>query len=344
MTEPTDTRPQASLPTSRKVEQLLEAEAVAVREDLARAIKKPLWRIRLELLWKGLRASAALFAENRIGLIGLAIILMFGLMAMAHPILMATVWDERTYDPVVGYAYDQVQQPGPPNAKHLLGTDPLGRDVLSQLMFSTRNEFMLGMTAALITVTLATTIGAVSAYYGGLIDMVFMRIADLIVMIPGIAILTVMSAIFDLDMLKLALVLGILAGFGGTTIIIKSQAMTIKVKPFIEAARVAGGGNRHIIVTHILPNLLPLSFLYMMFTATTAIFSEATLSFLGLLNIRMSWGIMIYTAQSAGYMLSGMQYWWLIMPAGLSITLLCSAFYLVGRAMDEVVNPRLRKR
>jgi peptide/nickel transport system permease protein len=307
-------------------------------------MSKPLWQVRLALLGRSLRANAALFAENRIGLIGLVIIVLFGLMAVAHPILMATVWDERTYDPVVGYAYDQLQQPAPPSAKHLLGTDPLGRDVLSQLMFSTRNEFMLGMTAALITVIIATTIGAVAAYYGGVADMLFMRVADLIVMIPGISILTVMSAIFDLDMLKLALVLGVLAGFGGTTIIIKSQAMTIKVKPFIEAARVAGGGHRHIIMTHILPNLLPISFLYMMFTATNAIFSEATLSFLGLLNIRMSWGIMIYTAQSAGYLLSGVQYWWLLMPAGLSITFLCSAFYLVGRALDEVVNPRLRKR
>ncbi len=80
------------------------------------------------------------------------------------------------------------------------------------------------------------------------------------------------------------------------------------------------------------------------FGVTAAIFSEATLSFFGLLNIRMSWGIMIFTAQAAGYLLSGVEYWWLLIPAGASITLLCSAFYLVGRALDEVVNPRLRKR
>jgi peptide/nickel transport system permease protein len=154
----------------------------------------------------------------------------------------------------------------------------------------------------------------------------------------------VMSALFNPDLPQLAVVIGLLSGFGGTTIIIKSQALSIRVKPFIEAARVAGGGNRHIILTHILPNLLPFSFLYMMFSVTTAIFSEATLSFFGLLNIRMSWGIMIFTAQAGGYLLSGAEYWWLLIPAGLSITLLCSAFYLVGRALDEVVNPRLRKR
>ena len=106
----------------------------------------------------------------------------------------------------------------------------------------------------------------------------------------------------------------------------------------------AGGGRFHIILVHIIPNLLPLSFLYMMFTVTGAIFSEAILSYLGLLNIRMSWGIMIHTASTAGYLLGGADYWWLIVPAGASITLLCSTFYLVGRALDEVANPRLRRR
>ncbi len=316
----------------------------APREEWTQLRTKALWRIRLELLWKGLRANAGLFAENRIGLVGLAIILTFALMAVAHPILMATVWDERTYDPVIGYAYDQFVQPAPPNAAHWLGTDPLGRDVLSQLMYSTRNEFALGLVAAFVTVTLATSIGAIAAYYGGVLDALFMRLADLIIMMPFVSILIVASALFRPDMVQLALIIGVLSGFGGTTVIIKSQALTIAVKPFIEAARVAGGGNRHILLTHILPNLLPLSFLYMMFTVTSAIFSEAVLSFFGLLDIRMSWGIMIHTAQTAGYLLGGTQYWWLLIPSGLSITLLCAAFYLVGRALDEVVNPRLRKR
>lgn len=332
-----------SLPQT-KINRLLGEQVVALQGDLAKARKKPLWRVRLELLCKGLAANARIFAENRIGLMGFAIIVIFGVMAMAHPILMATVWDIRTYDPITGYAYEQFQQPAPPNVRHLLGTDPLGRDVLSQLMYSTRNEFILGLLAALITVTIATTIGAVSAYYGGIIDAIFMRIADLIIMTPTISLLIVMSALFNPDMIQLALVIGILSGFGATTVIIKSQAMAIRVRPFVEAARVAGGSHRHIIMTHILPNLLPLSFLYMMFSVTAAIFSEATLSFFGLLNLRMSWGIMIFTAQSAGYLLSGIEYWWLLVPAGASITLLCSAFYLVGRALDEVVNPRLRKR
>jgi peptide/nickel transport system permease protein len=256
---------------------------------------------------------------------------------------MGTVWDRSTYDPVTGYAFDQPAQPAPPSRKHLLGTDPLGRDVLSQLMYSTASEFLLGITAAVVTVVIATSVGAISAYYGGIVDAFFMRLADIIIMLPTISLLIVLTALFGLNLLQLALVLGVLAGFGGTAVVLKSQALSIKVKPYIEAARVAGGSQPHIIFVHIVPNLLPLSLLYMMFTVTAAIFSEAVLSFFGILNVRMSWGIMIHTASSGGYLLGGAQYWWLIVPAGGSITLLCSAFYLVGRALDEVVNPKLRR-
>ena len=299
---------------------------------------------RTRLAWQSFRTGWSIFMESRIGVLSLVIIALFAVMAVAHPILMLTIWDSDTYDPVTGYAFDQLEQPSPPSWRHPLGTDPLGRDVLSQLLWSTRSEFVLGITAALVTVAIATTVGAVSAYYGGLVDVFFMRLADLIIALPGISLLIVLSALFKLNLFYLALVIGILGGFGGTAIILKSQALSIKVKPYIEAARVAGGGHFHIIFVHIIPNLLPLSLLYMMFTVTSAIFAEAVLSFLGLLDLRMSWGIMIHTANTGGYLMGGTRYWWLVVPAGASITLLCSAFYLGGRALDEVVNPRLRRR
>ena len=307
-------------------------------------VAQPLWRVRLRLAGQSLAGSWRLFRENPIGLIGVGIIVLFGLLALAHPILMATVWDQRTYDPVIGFDATILSHPSPPSGRHWLGTDPIGRDVLSQLMYSTRSEFGLGLIAALVTVLIATTIGAVSAYYLGPIDAFFMRLADLINILPFIALLVVLTSLFDFGLIHLALVIGIISGFGGTTIIFKAQALSIKVKPYIEAARVAGGGDFHIIFWHMLPNLMPLAFLNMMFTVTSAIFSEAVLSFFGLLNLRMSWGIMINTTQAAGYLLSGPQYWYLLLPAGLAITLLCTAFYLVGRALDEVVNPRLRTR
>ncbi len=324
-------------------------------------IMEPLWRVRIRLAGRSLKNGWNIFRENPIGLIGLGMIAFFGLMAIVHPILMATVWPPNIYDPLMGYDKEIIVHPSPPtwvsNAsteiqsvrpmpkfRHILGTDPLGRDVLSQLMSSTQSEFVLGIMAALITVIVETTLGAITAYYGGIIDMIFMRIADLMIMLPFIPLMIVLGSMFDFQMMQLALVYGILVGFGGNTVVIKSQALTLKVKAYIEAAKVAGGNDWHIILTHLIPNLLPLAFLSMMVTVTGAIFVEAVLSFFGLINIRMSWGIMIQITQAAGYLLTSWKYWYLMFPAGLSISLLCSAFYLVGRAMDAVVNPRLRKR
>jgi peptide/nickel transport system permease protein len=257
--------------------------------------------------------------------------------------LMGSVWSPQIYNPVVGFDASIPFHPAAPTSAHLLGTDPLGRDILSQLMYSTRSAFILGIVASVVTLIMATSIGAVSAYYGGLVDTIFMRTADLVIMTPTITILIVLGSLISLDMIHLAVVIGLLSGLGAATIIIKSQALTIKVRTYIEAARVAGGSNFHIITKHIIPNLLPISFLYMMFTVSSAIAIEAVLSFFGLLDIRMSWGLMIRTTEYAGYLLD-LQKWWLIFPASLSISLLTAAFYLVGRALDEIVNPRLRKR
>lgn len=349
------------------------------------SIHEPLWKIRLRLARRSFVQNWRLFAANRIGLLGLGIIIFFGLMALSHPILMGSVWSKQIYDPVTGYDAPQIektvvdivndpvteidlttariqgnptidlgdvilisQQPAPPTFDgphpHYLGTDPLGRDVLSQLLYSTRAAFFLGMIAAVVTVLIATAVGSISAYFGGWIDSALMRFADLILLVPLLPVLIVVSALFRISLPLLGLLIGILGGFGGTAIILKSQALQVKVKPFIDAARIAGGGHAHLIFRHIVPNVLPLSFLYLMFTVTDAIALEATLSFLGLLNIPMSWGIMINVAQSQGYLLSGTSYWWLLIPAGLCVSLLAAGFFLVGRAMDEVVNPRLRQR
>jgi peptide/nickel transport system permease protein len=243
-----------------------------------------------------------------------------------------------------GDTFDRPLQPAPPSARHWLGTDPLGRDIMSQLMHGARAAFGLGFLAATVTVVIATLVGSVAAYFSGWLDSFFMRLADLLIMIPALAVLIVLGAIIRFELWHLALVIGILSGFGGTAIVLKSQALAVKVKPFIDAARVAGGSHTHIIMSHLVPNVMPLSFLYMMFTVTAAIQSEAVLSFLGLLNVKTSWGLMINLANTEGYLLQGGTYWWLVFPAGLAVSLLAAAFFLVGRAMDEVINPRLRRR
>ena len=361
-------------------DRLLDPDPASAPE-IADVVAEPLWRVRLRLFWRGFRKGWSSFAENKIGLVGLTIIVLFGLMALVQPILIGTVWEPSVYDPVVGYEAVVVEktivpdnevtdpaseidlfsarlinpslgvgdtlgvseQPARPSSRHLLGTDSLGRDVLSQLMFSSRAAFMLGIVAALVSVFIATTVGAVSAFFGGPVDTVFMRLADLVILVPFLPILIVLSALIDFQLFHLALLIGVLGGFGGTAIILKSQALSVSVKPFIDAARIAGGGRMHLIFRHIIPNVLPLSFLFMMFAVTDAIGAEATLSFLGLLNIDMSWGIMIYQARVQGYLLDP-NYWWLIVPAGLAVSLLAGSFFLVGRAMDEIINPRLRRR
>ncbi|CAN5616527.1 hypothetical protein BH23CHL10_BH23CHL10_03850 [soil metagenome] len=346
----------------------------------------PMWRIRMRLLRRSLGAMWGLFRENRMGMLGLGLIGLFALMAVAHPILMATVWDPRIYDPVNGYdavvtEYTVVEgepadptseisltearlrmnpmvtvgtivriptQPAPPTltaeTPHYLGTDAQGRDILSQLLYSTRAAFFLGAVAALTTVFIATAVGAIAAYFGGWIDGGLMRFADLILLMPLLPVLIVLSAVFEMTMLLLGLIIGVLSGFGGVAIVLKSQALSITVKSYIDAARVAGGGDWHVIFRHIIPNVLPLSFLFMMFGVTEAIAIESTLSFFGLLNVPMTWGIMINSAQTNGYLLSGTSFWWLLFPAGLAVTFICFGFFLVGRGMDEVINPRLRSR
>lgn len=321
-------------------------------------IREPLWKIRLRLWMRSFKQNWELFRERKLALFGLGVIIffaIFGALYPMYPVLMKNIfWKDqedmfsamKPYDPIIGYDPFIPGHPSPPSPRHPLGTDPLGRDILSQLMYSTPREFTLGITAALITVVIGTMIGASSAYFGGVVDTFFMRLADIVMLFPTLALLMVLSAFIELDLLKLALILGFISGFGSITIVLKAQALTVKVRPFIEAAKSAGGSDMYIIFKHIIPNILPLSFLYMMFGVTSAIFSEAVLSFFGLVNVRMSWGIMIHTAESQGYLGGEFigKFWWLWLPAGASITLLCSAFYFLGRGLEEIVNPRLRKR
>ena len=360
------------------------ADPVQTGVDASEIVAQSLWQIRWALFRRSFAANWKLFRRNRIGIAGLLIIGLFAVLAIAPFVFFATgFWDTSTYDPVTGRESNPQEvtktvvqtvedpatevdirqilldprinaqigdvitlqlQPAPPDSRHWFGTDPLGRDIMSQLMYGARAAFGLGILAALVTVFIGTVVGSVSAFYGGKIDSLFMRFADLLIMVPGLAILIVLSSVLDFKLWHLALTIGILGGFGGTAIVLKSQALSVKVKPFVDAARVAGGSNTRLIVSHIIPNVMPLSFLYMMFTVTTAIQSEATLSFIGLLNVDMSWGLMIQLANNEGYLLQGGTYWWMVFPAGLAVTLIAMAFFLVGRAMDEVVNPRLRGR
>ena len=283
-----------------------------------------LWRIRLGLASRNLRENWALFIGTRIGIVGLVIIGVYALLAAAHPILMNTVWEPQVYDPVVGYAFDEARQPAPPSLSHPLGTDPLGRDILSQLIFSARSEFLLGLLAATVTVTIGTRrhhdhdAGDKRAGRPQRAD----RCGA-----PGIGSDNRHPLRFR-GHRRGTQIAGSLRG--GEALHRSGQGRGWRAFPHHFCARRAESP----------PSIVPIHDVH----RDSAIFSEAVLSFLGLLDVRMSWGLMIHTTESAGYLLQVGGYWWLIFPASLSITLLCSSFYLVGRSLDEVVNPRLRSR
>ncbi|QBI21752.1 ABC transporter permease subunit [Egibacter rhizosphaerae] len=344
-------------------------------------------RTRLRNRWRVFRQTFGenwlRFKKNRIGVVGLVLIVVFALMAVLHPILMTTVWEDDVYDPVTGHSAQEYEvtvveeagdiedaatqldlervqlrhdptaqvgdtvmideQPAPPSFAHPLGTDPLGRDVMSQLMFGAQIAFAMAAVAAITTVGLATLVGAIAAYYRGWTETVSMRIADLFLLLPAVPFLVFISAIYGINVVTLGLIFGIVSGLGPTAILLKSQALAVSVKPFIDAAKIAGASSRQVVFRHVIPNVLPLSFLSMMFTVSGAISAEAILSAFGLIDVPMSWGIMIQTADTAGYILRGFDFWWLLFPAGLAVTLLAFAFYLFGRGLDEVVNPRLRQ-
>ncbi len=301
------------------------------------------WR-RVSLRWA---ESVRIFGEGRIGVAGVALLALIALFALVHPLLLATVWDPQIYDPLGGFTRDTAL-PAAPSWAHPLGLSRFGRDVLSQLMYSVRVAFGLGVFAAAISVSVGTVVGCLAAFYRDtLVDTVFMRLANFFMIFPTFTLLVALSGVAAIDLTRLAIIIGVMGGLGGITVVLKSRALGVTVKPFIDAARIAGGSDLHLIVRHVIPNVLPLSFLYMMFTVTSAIFAEASLSFFGLLpNVRMSLGLMINEAYTAGYLGGPLlaRYWYLWVPPGLAITLLCSAFYLIGRGLDEVVNPRLRQR
>lgn len=292
------------------------------------------------------RSGAGLrrLALHPLGLIGLALIALFALVTVVHPILMATVWDRARFDPIVGFDRDQVPHPNPPTRRHLLGTDGFGRDVLSQLLAGASVSFGAGLLGALVAVIISTLLGGVAGYFGGWIDAVLMGIADVFMLLPAPIVLLIFGLLLRMRWPLMAVAYGVLTGLGGQAIVVKSHTLTLKTKPFIEAAQLAGGGGGHVIRRHILPALMPLTVTHAVFTVVGAVLTESLLSFLGRTRHYLSWGTMVWMGQQTFRLFTMRGQWHAIVPPALAITLFCSAFYLVGRALDEVFNPRLRKR
>jgi len=293
---------------------------------------------RIDLFKSEFKTNWALFKRNKLGLLGLGLLIFFGLMALVSP-LMPMI--NEMYKPMSGVD-PEIFWSTPPSQRHLLGTDFMGRDILSQLMYGAQIAFVIGITAALASVIIGTVIGLIAGYFGKVIDTLFMRLADIVLTLPSLPLIIIIAAAIGKQSIWIIILIIALLGWPSTARVIRAQTLSLKERPFIEAARVAGAGDMRIIFCHIAPNILPLAFLYMTFGVTGAILTEAGLSFIGLGDPSVvSWGMMLQWCFTTGHTFRAL-YW--ILPPGLCISLLTFAFYLLGRALDEVINPRLKER
>ncbi len=226
---------------------------------------------------------------------------------------------------------------------YFMGSDYEGHDVWTWLVYGSRTSLLVGLTAAVISVLVGTFIGIISGFYGGWIDIIIMRTVDIILTLPGLVIMLLLAAVLGPNIWNIVLIISVL-GWAGIARVIRAVTLSLKNRPFMDAARVAGASNARMIAVHIFPNVLPLTFLYMTFGVSGAILSEASLAFLGLGDPNsVSWGMMLQYLRMYGQQTNPNAWAWLYMP-GVFITLISLSFYLVGRAFDEIVNPRLRKR
>jgi peptide/nickel transport system permease protein len=283
------------------------------------------------------RDGWAIYKQSLLGKIGLTLLVMFALMALLS---FVPPWLDPMYDPMIGVDPEISRSTGP-STKHWLGTDFMGRDLLSQLLAGARVAFMVGVSAAFMSIFLGTAIGMTAGYMGRYVDTLLMRMADMIMVMPTLLVVLILAALFgQLNIWAIVLIIALFR-WPGVSRVIRAQTLSLKHRPFIEAAKVAGASHFRIIFRHIMPNVLPLSFLYMTFRVTSAIIIEAALAFLGFGDPgTVSWGMMLQWVWKTGHMFKA-PYW--LLPPGICISLITLSFYMLGRAMDEVLDPRLRK-
>jgi peptide/nickel transport system permease protein len=228
-----------------------------------------------------------------------------------------------------------------PSLQHLLGTTYYGQDVLSQLLLGTWQTILVGIVTAILVGVIGTNIGLVSGYFGGIVDDVLMRITDFFYAIPFLPFMMVVVALVDR---RLSVIIAAMAFIFWRTAarVVRAQVLSLKTRPYVLAARGSGAGHLRIMYVHILPNVLPLAFLYLIFGAAWAILTESSLSFIGLGDPnRLSWGLMLNQAFATG----SIRYaWWWVVPPGIALMTFLVALYFLGRGFEERVNPRLRAR
>lgn len=294
--------------------------------DLIKKDSIALWKKNFASFWE-------IYRQNTMGLIGFVILLTFTLMAIFGPYIVRI-------NTMVIDGVSQVMHP--PTAEFWLGTDELGKDVFSGVIIGSRVSLLVGVAATAISMVIGSVIGIVSGYYGKRVDVLLMRFTDVFLVIPWLPLMLVMAALLGPSLGNIIFVIGI-TGWAGTARIIRSQTLSVKERPYVERARAIGSRDTHIMIFHILPNVFPLIFANTVLVAAIAILSETTLSFLGMGDpTRVTWGMMLHFAFSMGAVSHGA--WWWLLPPGLCVVLVVLGFTFIGYALDEVLNPKLRRR
>lgn len=223
----------------------------------------------------------------------------------------------------------------------ILGTTSLGRDIFSQLVHGARSALLIGLTAAFMVALIGTLVGLVAGYFGGLIDIVLMRAADIAFGIPFLPFVIVLAAFLEPSIWNVVLAMALVL-WRDTGRIIRSQVLTLRTRAYVEAARVCGSSDLKIVFRHIAPNILPLSFLYGSIAIGWAILTEASIAFLGFGDPEtISWGYMLQDAFASAALSQGAYYWFV--PPGLCIILVVVAGFFISRGYEEILFPKLKE-
>lgn len=268
------------------------------------------------------------FVRHRLALAGLCVIALLALIAIFAPLVA-------THDPNHVDLFATSQSP---SGAHWLGTDDIGRDVYSRIVYGTRISLSVGLVSVTIYVVIGTILGAVSGYFGGWIDSTLQRFTDAVMCFPSLIIIIAAVAITGPSIFNVMIVIGLLT-WPGICRLVRGQFLSLREKEFVEAARSMGARPSRIIFRHLLPNAVAPITVAATFGVAAAILTEAGLSFLGL-GVQpptASWGNLINTAQSAAVL---QEMPWLWVPAGIMIAISVLSINFVGDGLRDAVDPR----